>query len=215
MPQVQKAEIRHSLLHAARYCFAERGVAASTMAEIASRAGLSTGNTYRYFRSKEELLAEAIGPDFEPRLKALLRERVLALRGVDHLSKLSADAPFHKAAAALNDFCITHRVEVLIVLDGAEGTVYQGLRAELESNLVELAQAHFKHQYPDRKLTDIERFQLQLIYRNHLSTLIAILRRFEDAASIREALSVFSRYHLSGLRALFVADSPHPQTPLS
>ena len=45
------------LVHAAAGVFAERGVAASTIQEIATRAGVTTGTVYNHFATKEDLVA--------------------------------------------------------------------------------------------------------------------------------------------------------------
>ena len=43
-------------MHAALRLFRERGYQGTTMREVAAEAGVSTGNAYYYFRSKEELV---------------------------------------------------------------------------------------------------------------------------------------------------------------
>ena len=50
---------RRQILEAAEACFRARGFHAATMAEIATAAGLSVGQIYRFFESKEALI-EAI-----------------------------------------------------------------------------------------------------------------------------------------------------------
>jgi AcrR family transcriptional regulator len=60
MSRVTDAHIearRKSILAAAVRVFASKGVAATTMAEIAEEAGLSAGAIYRYFESKQDLAA--------------------------------------------------------------------------------------------------------------------------------------------------------------
>lgn len=46
---------RQSILEAATRVFSHKGIAAATMAEIASVAGISPGAIYRYFENKDEL----------------------------------------------------------------------------------------------------------------------------------------------------------------
>ena len=46
---------RQSILAAATRVFSHKGIAAATMAEIASEAGISPGAIYRYFENKEQL----------------------------------------------------------------------------------------------------------------------------------------------------------------
>jgi AcrR family transcriptional regulator len=52
------AQTRTTIADAALALFAERGYEATTMRAVAERAGVSTGNAYYYFSSKEELILE-------------------------------------------------------------------------------------------------------------------------------------------------------------
>lgn len=51
-------ETRRRILEAALALFAERGFEATTMRDVASRAGVATGAAYYYFGSKDELVLE-------------------------------------------------------------------------------------------------------------------------------------------------------------
>ena len=57
---VTAEETRQRLLDAAGQVFTERGYERGTIADIARAAGLSSGAIYAHFRSKAELMAEAI-----------------------------------------------------------------------------------------------------------------------------------------------------------
>jgi TetR/AcrR family transcriptional repressor of nem operon len=57
----QVAENRRTILDAAGRLFRERGYDAVTVAEIMQAAGLTHGGFYGYFKSKEELIAGALG----------------------------------------------------------------------------------------------------------------------------------------------------------
>jgi AcrR family transcriptional regulator len=48
---------RKQIIDAARACFLERGFHATKIQDIAARAGLSTGAPYRYFESKDDIVA--------------------------------------------------------------------------------------------------------------------------------------------------------------
>lgn len=50
--------LREQILSAAWQCFLERGFKASTMQEIAKRAGMSVGNLYNYFAGKDAIIDE-------------------------------------------------------------------------------------------------------------------------------------------------------------
>src|SRR5260370_26606071 len=52
-----QADRRSEILQAAQACFARSGFHQASMQEICSEAGMSPGNLYRYFHSKEEIIA--------------------------------------------------------------------------------------------------------------------------------------------------------------
>ncbi len=65
MPRVSQAHLdarREQILTAARSLFARNGFEATSMQDIFTASGLSTGAVYRYFRSREEIV-EAIAQD--------------------------------------------------------------------------------------------------------------------------------------------------------
>ena len=74
MVQRKKPEVRDAILGAAFRLFANRGYAATMVADIAREAGVSPGNVYIYFRSKLEILYEIYDPWLRARIDALGRE---------------------------------------------------------------------------------------------------------------------------------------------
>ena len=56
---------RQSILSAATKIFSQKGIAAATMAEIASEAGISPGAIYRYFENKEQLASGCMNESSE------------------------------------------------------------------------------------------------------------------------------------------------------
>ena len=57
-PRAQRTQAR--ILNAAGHCFADRGFAKTTVAEIAARAGVSKALVYVHFEGKEDLLAKVL-----------------------------------------------------------------------------------------------------------------------------------------------------------
>ena len=209
MAQRLKEKVFARIRDGALAVFATKGFAAATMAEIGKAAGVSTGNIYRYYPSKERLLDAVIRSTFVDRFLSLLRQRVDALRGVADLRALEQTAPFHLVSAELLDLCIDSRLELVFLLSRAAGTRYEGFAEEVVQMMVELAIAHFRVLDPGREVTERERYVLALIYRNWVRALVAILVRYRQAAQIRRAVDDFTRYHLAGLNGLFDLDSEH------
>jgi AcrR family transcriptional regulator len=63
--------IRERLLVAGAASFAERGLHATQVADLAKRAGVSVGAFYRYFRDKDELYRAIVQPRFDVYLDTL------------------------------------------------------------------------------------------------------------------------------------------------
>lgn len=63
MPKVSeehRIERKDQILQAAARCFAREGFHATSMAEIIAESGLSAGSVYRYYKSKDELIAAIV-----------------------------------------------------------------------------------------------------------------------------------------------------------
>jgi AcrR family transcriptional regulator len=206
VPQVLKDSVRQRLVAAAAEVFTRRGYAGAGMGEIAAAAGVSTGNVYRYFPGKRELLDGVVPPAFVRRFRELLRRRVRALDGVRDVRDLAPDAPYHLASEELLRFCIEHRSRVIVLLARAGGSRYERFAEHTVEDLVRLAVAHFQSVDPGVELSRTLRFDLILIYRAFVSVLVSILERFETETSIREAVEAYTRYHLAGLKSFFEGD---------
>lgn len=64
-PESQEAHVRRQdeILTAAEHCFVQSGFHRTTIQNIASEAGMSVGNLYRYFASKDAVVEALIGRD--------------------------------------------------------------------------------------------------------------------------------------------------------
>src|SRR2546426_12542231 len=104
--KTQKGEQTKALiLNAALEIFHERGYEETTMRAIAKRAGVSLGNAYYYFSSKEHLIQAFYHRTHEQHLADLttgpketgLKARLLAVRRL----KISTLEPYHEFAGEL------------------------------------------------------------------------------------------------------------------
>lgn len=94
MPKVTEAHLearRQQILDAASSCFSRRGFHQATMQDICREAELSPGAVYRYFTSKEEIIAAMVderrreGVDM---IEAVRRERHDTLAVLDELAEV-------------------------------------------------------------------------------------------------------------------------------
>ena len=77
---------RQQIIDAAQVCFRQRGFHAASMAEIAKSFGMSAGNIYRFFDSKEAIILALIERDLEEIL-----ERLSQLDGEGDVVKIVID----------------------------------------------------------------------------------------------------------------------------
>jgi AcrR family transcriptional regulator len=97
-------QTRSAIIEAALELFRSRGYEATTMRAIAERAGVSTGNAYYYFGSKEELIQEFYARSHTEHLtasRAVLeheRDFTARLRGTLR-ALIDVQAPYHAFAA--------------------------------------------------------------------------------------------------------------------
>ena len=80
-----RAQSRASILQTARRLFAEQGYFSCRVADIAREAGMSQGNVYWYFPSKEELLKAILDAGFEAVGDVLKKAQSYPGSGVDKL----------------------------------------------------------------------------------------------------------------------------------
>lgn len=206
MAQVQKAHVREALVVAARELGVEVGYAATTMAAVAARAGVATGNVYRYFPSKEHLFAVAIPESLARELARRVRARVLALGRATDIAALPPTADYHLVSGELFTLVVRERLAVAFLLRGAEGTPHAGFAARLVHDLVRLARRYARAAH-GRPLVGAEVFVLTRIYAAYVASLGEALIAFSDEKGLRTVIDALARYHLAGLRALFVGPS--------
>ena len=203
MAQYLKDEIQKRIASAALAVFAEHGFNKATMADIGRRAGVSTGNIYRYYENKDVLFYSLITDRFVEELLGLLRRKVNALRGVNDYRMLAADSPYQIFSEELLAFCIQNRQRVIILLGRGEGTRFEGFPNRLVDDLVKLAETHFRGIQPTLQLDRSKRFCLREIYENLIKTTMRILVTFDSEEDIRKAVDFYSEYHLVGLKSAF------------
>jgi AcrR family transcriptional regulator len=191
--QFLKEDVASEIARAGLRVFASRGYRAASMAEIAREAGISTGNVYRYFASKEVLFEHLVPASLQEQLLGLLEARV---RSVDQ-------AGFADAAEVLMEFSLGHRLQLVILLGRAEGTLHEGFARELCTRLQTLALAHFDATEPSAPLA----FALREIYAHFVATMVQALAEHDDPRAVRAAVEAYTRYHGAGMRALFAGRS--------
>lgn len=202
MAQYLKEEVAGRIRAAALEVFAERGFLGASMADIARAAGVSTGNLYRYFASKEVLFEVVLPPAVPRRLLALLRMRVRALEDVRTVDTRPPSPAYALASEDLLAFSLRHRLALIILLERADGSPYADFPARVRRLLEQLAIMHARALAPDRPVEAPLQLALELAYDGFVRAMARILVAHSDEPTIRTAVETYARYHLGGLARL-------------
>lgn len=107
---VDKEAKKNQIIQAALQVFAKNGIAKSKMIDIANAAGMGKGTIYEYFRSKEEIFAEAYNTFFADMKESLIThiaevdDPVEKLNLLSNLSFSFLDSESRDFAAVMMDF---------------------------------------------------------------------------------------------------------------
>lgn len=92
MPKVTQEHLdarRQLIVDAARACFSRHGFARTSMADVVTESGLSTGAIYRYFKSKDDLVVAVCEQGAGAFPTALTAEAITGL--LEHVRRLARD----------------------------------------------------------------------------------------------------------------------------
>lgn len=195
MAQTLKPELRDRVLGAAEALFAEAGYKGATMAAIAERAGMSTGNLYRYFADKDALFYEVVSDEFAARFMRLLARRMKSLVQATDLTELEREA--QADAEALLTFWVEQRLKVVIILDRAQGSRHEGFAERFIEALMKPTVS--KLSASRGGVPPTARFLLSNLFRSTVRMIVAILEAHSDEAEIRRAFAGFWSYQLAGM----------------
>lgn len=122
--QVLKDELRQNIRDAAVETFKEKGYRAASMREIATKADMSVGNLYRYYKNKEELFGYIVQPlvkMFEAAQKEQKKDFDFEYLDVNFLEH-------NKIIEAMVESRALYQDELFLLFLRADGSDYEGAR---------------------------------------------------------------------------------------
>ena len=121
--QTRKEPVRNKIVKAALEEFLLAGYANSSMRNIANQSGITVGNIYSYFSSKEELFDYILNDTVEE------LNKLFAIQ-VEYNESLTAENLTHMARL-VSDVFLKYRIQFLILMDGSTGSKYQDLKSNM------------------------------------------------------------------------------------
>ena len=121
-----QADRRFEILQAAQTCFARSGFHQTSMQEICAEAGMSPGNLYRYFRSKEEIIAGIAERD-----RADAAEQFAAVGNGNFFDGLAALAQHHLVERSTEEVALCAEIMAESRRNPAVARIYQDMEADV------------------------------------------------------------------------------------
>ncbi|MHB1452991.1 MAG: TetR/AcrR family transcriptional regulator [Saccharofermentanales bacterium] len=121
--QTRKEPVKNKIVEAALEEFLVTGYENSSMRNIATQSGITVGNIYSYFSSKDDLFDYLLA-DTVTDLQKLLQ------MDVGSADALSSDSMTEMAHSIVGVF-LRNRIQFLILMDGSGGSKYQNIKAQM------------------------------------------------------------------------------------
>lgn len=202
MVQYKKDEIKEKLEAAALNIFSENGYMNAKIADIASKAGVSVGNLYRYYKNKDELFYTIVPRDFTESFKNKLYEKIILARhkGLagykeNELNKLLTNEFY--------GFLLENKERFIILIEHGQGTEYSGFKEELINYLIKIFMDNLtlfqkSESIMQRNLKTV----LKIVYTNLINMFVEALKQPTQDFQKKFLLHALNSYHWAGLKEL-------------
>lgn len=127
--QYLKNEIREKIIAAALKEFEEHGYLEANMRSIARRSGITVGNIYRYFRSKDALLKEIMEPAKLELMDLLFADKQKVRHVQEHEYLFDIDSIMNNVIRVLRKYTS----ELIIIIYKSKGSKYENIKEEFIS----------------------------------------------------------------------------------
>lgn len=196
--QILKDEIRNLIHQAALIEFREKGFQNASMRSIAERGGMTVGNLYRYFKNKEDLFYAVISPAYH-KIIALTQERFIKM------DDWKEDATFMEYIVdRIMAIHREHRSELLILIEGCEGTKFEHAKEEFIALLENRFKNHLFRKLAKRGVVIEDAFFAHAIAVSQIEGMKTIIKHYEDEGKMRRLIQQFIQYHFKGILERFV-----------
>ena len=128
-----QADRRFEILEAAQSCFARSGFHQTSMQEICTEAGMSPGNLYRYFRSKEEIIAGIAERD-----RADAAEQLAAVGNGNFFDGLAGLAQHHLVERSAEEVALCAEIMAESRRNPAVARIYQDMERDVRARFIAL-----------------------------------------------------------------------------
>ena len=183
--QVLKDTVRDKIIASARRLFAKCGFRETSMRMIAKETGITAGNIYRYFDTKEQILDVVLSPLLEH-----IQKIICDHDKEENTLTFDVHRAYHNfVARSLVEIYHSHRQEYVILLRKAAGTPYE--------NYYENLVAEIGRTMADFNSSSLIRMPISnpeiyyILARNHVDALIYALEHVEEPDRMEQVIKEY------------------------
>lgn len=188
--QVQKKEIRDKILEYSFNHFYNQGFINTSMRQISKDCGMSVGNLYKYFDSKDDLFDEIVSDYYKNYIYNLMN--FLSHEKKDETSDNSVKM---LALSIFNSIKDNYKIFV-ILMENSKGTKYENFKDYLVLSL----ESHIKKE----KIIPIHHdYILKVFSRNFFNGILDIAKNYQNDEFAYKNILLLAQYHLKGISILF------------
>lgn len=197
--QYLKKDVEEGILVAAREEFFDKGYKKASIHHIAKQTGISVGNVYRYYANKEALFDATVDPAYKNMIQLIEQNHEEELPG----RIVSLVEVIEILGAMLASILVDYRKEMLILIDGSQGTKFQGAKQHLFDILTKHVNEHLEKVNRGRpKKEALNTLTARPIAVSFLEGYFEIIRMVENSDQIRSVTKDYIWIYFSGLRQL-------------
>lgn len=202
MAQYKKDEIKAKIDFAALIVFSEKGYDGTKIFDVAAKAGISVGNVYRYYKSKEEMFYSILPESFLISVKKLLEEKIAVIKD----ENLEIPNEIDKLLMFNDDFVlfmVENRERILILFNNSKGTKYENVREDLLDFILKSVKETYSIKCNEFIKEENIDLVLKIIYENAMAMTLNILMASNNIQEVKDYMKTINSYHMFGITSLF------------
>ncbi|WP_281284927.1 TetR family transcriptional regulator [Cohnella terricola] len=194
--------MRNKIREAALSEFKREGYLQASMRRIAQAAGVTSGNIYRYYESKEQLFDAIVQPVFE--------QYTVNMKEIHHKVELSYQSDerinpvyFKNIESTLVELFKTYSSELTIMLNQSTGTKYENVKSDLRQLVYSiLERVLLTIRGEETRLSPEDHALVQMLSSTMMEGLCLLLRDNEEGDTLRKLVDQFLFVNYQGINAL-------------
>lgn len=179
--QYLKDQVRNRIVEEALKEFNEKGYEGASIRSIAKKSNTSVGNIYKYFKSKEDLHENLIGP---------INDRFLSY--IQKFDKVElndkAEIIFYKLVDEIMEIFNEKSVEISILLNQSKGTKYEKCKSIFVDFVTRIVTEKMQYELSlkGKKLRD--NFIIYVVSQSLIESIAITVRERSDGAEVRQLI---------------------------